>query len=376
MLSTDYSKRESFAVKMLKEVIPANFKGSQVQKSKGFFVELFENNEVFPNHYLASTVDGVGSKVLIASLMEKFDTIGIDLVAMNANDLATLPLTKAFLFSDYIAAQHRILEKGTTKQIMKGIIDGLKMADTSNVLRSSIHLNLGKGETASLDEVISCPKEGFGFDLAALMLGFIEKKHAKMNVYPNMKIIAIESSGLHSNGFTSARHFLLNGSFEKRKKYRALYKGKFSLNFELPYTNKTLGEELLTPTLIYSKPLAALAKIFPYVIGINNTGFGLKNFNRLSNSIEFVINDPIKPEGIFEFMKENTSLSWQQMYERFNMGAGFFVLLNEKDTDKALSIIERHKLKVKIVGFTRKAKQGKVVLSAPFLKEKIVYKGY
>jgi len=368
----NYLKSESFAVKKLKEAIPVFFKSNQLKKTKGFFVELFENKEVFPNYYLASTVDGVGSKVLIASLMQKFDSIGIDLVAMNSNDLSTMPLIKPFIFSDYIAAQHLILEHGITKQIMHGIVKGLKQVDNSKILHSSFHLNIGKGETAFLDELIA--DNGFGFDLAAFMIGFIEKKNARIKINSNMKIIAFESSGLHSNGFTFARHLLLNGDFEKRKEFKKKYKGKYSLNSELSFTNKTLGEELLKPTLIYSKPLSAIAKKFPYVIGINNTGFGLKNFNRLPKT-QFIINDPIKPEGIFAFIKEESKLSWKELYEKFNMQQGFFVLVKEKDVDETLSIIEKFKFKAKVVGFTRKAKESSVILKAPFLK-KIVFKGY
>src|SRR3989344_4293748 len=229
---TFYGKSESFAVQKLKREIPASMKKNLYKKSKGFFAELYEN-PFDKKSFISCGVDGVGSKALIASLMNKYDTIGQDLVAMNANDLASIPMTKPFLFLNYIAAQDKILEKGITAKIMKGIVKGLRQADANKILNSNFVFNLGKGETAFMNELIA-DQDGFGFDLAGAMIGFVEKKYAKINVKPGMDIIALKSSGIHSNGMTVARHLLLNGRFEKSKKFRKLYKGKFGLNYRLP----------------------------------------------------------------------------------------------------------------------------------------------
>ncbi|MBI2651947.1 hypothetical protein HYX00_00655 [Candidatus Woesearchaeota archaeon] len=263
-MNSNYQSRESKAVDAIKKAIPNSLKENMLPQSKGMFAEVFENNEVFPKHYLACAIDSVGTKVIIAEAMDKYGTIGIDCVAMSANDLATLGAVSPFLFMDCISCQSQIQEKAITGDIVKGISKGLEQCDASKILRNSIRINFGKGETASVDELLSSSKKGYGFELVGAMIGFIEKsKLKKQKVKAGDKIIAIKSSGAHSNGYTDLRHHLLKGDFETREEYKKRYKGRFSLDDK--FDGSTIGKILLEPTKIYIQTMAKISKNFDVI---------------------------------------------------------------------------------------------------------------
>src|SRR3989338_1053788 len=286
MADADYGAREEKAVAAIKKAIPSTLKRDMHPLSKGMFCEIYENKEVFPDHFLATAIDGVGTKVILAEAMRKYDTIGIDLVAMSANDLATFGKMSPFMFIDYLAVEHKIEEEALTGDIIKGMVKGLEQCDASSIFRNSIRVHFGKGETASVDELMSGINEGYGFYLAGGMIGFVPKKGFHFGVRPGQKIIALPSSGLHSNGYTDARLTLLNGDFEERALYRKKYKGTFKLDDD--FNGSTIGKTLLEPTRLYVRQMAAASKNFG-VMGINNTGYGLKNLNRITGNFEYVI---------------------------------------------------------------------------------------
>lgn len=362
-----YQERESKTVDAIKKAIPSSLKSNMLPQSKGMFAELFENNEVFPKHYIATAIDGVGTKIIIAEAMQKFDTIGIDCVAMSANDLATLGAVNPFLFMDYLACQSKVQEERITGDIIKGVVKGLQQCNTSNILRNSIRINFGKGETASVDELLSSAN-GYGFDIAGCMLGFIEKqKYQKQKIKPGQKIIAIRSSGPHSNGYTDLRHYLLKGDFETRAEFRKKYKGRFSLDDK--FNGSTIGKILLEPTKIYIEAMAKISKNFD-VVGINNTGYGLKNFNRVKANVEFRINKPLKPQPIFDLMQKESGFTDEQMYKTFNMGMGFFVICDKENADDILDIAKD----ADVIGEVRKSNKTIAVLEKN--NKKIVFEGY
>ncbi|MBL7054496.1 phosphoribosylformylglycinamidine cyclo-ligase [Candidatus Woesearchaeota archaeon] len=362
-----YQKREEKAVRAIKDAIPDSLKKDMIKASKGMFAELYENNEVFPKHYLASAIDGVGTKLLIAEAMEKYDTIGIDLVAMSANDLATLGPINPFLFMDCLSCQRKIQEKLITGEIIKGIVTGLEQCDASSILKNSIRINFGKGETASVDELISGLKPGFGFDLAGCMIGFIKKDQLNTQVSIGDKIIALRSSGPHSNGYTDLRHKLLKGEFEERPEFKKNYIGKYLLDYDLNGTS--IGNLLLKPTRIYLKDIAKITKNFP-VVGINNTGYGLKNFNRINQKVEFRINAPLEPQPIFKLMQKESGFNDEKMYTSFNMGMGFFAIAKKQDSEDILQILKD----AEIVGEVTKSDKTRTVLEKE--GKKIVFEGY
>ena len=287
MAVISYQKTESEALEQIKKAIPDSMKENLVKKSKGLFAELFES-KIFPNHYLACSIDGIGTKLLIAAALDKYDTVGIDLVAMCANDLATLGNVQPFLFMDYLAVQEKVELKAG--DIIRGIVKGLEMCDTAGIFRNDVKINFGKGETASIGEMLDSFKEGYGFDLAAAMIGFVPKNFRQKEIVAGDKIIALRSSGLHSNGYTDARKFLLRGDFETRKSNKAFYRGKFSLNDKLDAIDgkegKTIGEVLLEPTRIYVKPVAEVAKKLGILtIAIVTLPFAMEGQRRYANAI-------------------------------------------------------------------------------------------
>ena len=367
-MNRSYQETESKAVDAIKKAIPNSLKSNMLPQSKGMFAELYENNEVFPKHYIASAIDSVGTKIVIAEAMEKYDTIGIDCVAMSANDLATLGAVNPFLFMDCILCQPEIQERRITGDIAKGMSKGLEQCNASNILKNSIRINFGKGETASVDELLSSPKKGYAFDVIGSMIGFIEKeKIKKQKIKPRQKIIALRSSGPHSNGYTDLRHHLLNGDFETRQEFKKKYKGRFSLDDK--FDGSTIGKILLEPTKVYIQTMAKISKNFD-VVGINNTGYGLKNFNRLKANAEFRIDNPLKPQSIFNLMQKESLFTDEQMYRTFNMGMGFFVICNEEDADKILNIAKD----ADVVGEVRKSNKTITVLEKN--NKKIVFGGY
>ncbi len=366
-MKPSYQGQESKAVDAIKMAIPSSLKKDMLKESNGMFAELFGNNEVFPKHYIATAIDGVGTKVIIAEAMHKFDTIGIDCAAMSANDLATLGSVSPFLFMDYLACQSKIQEKLITGDIIKGIVKGLRQCNTYHILRNSIRMNFGKGETASVDELLSSAN-GYGFDIAGCMIGFIEKNSfAGRNVKAGDKIIALKSSGPHSNGYTDLRRHLLKGDFETRKHFKKLYRGRFSLDDS--FDGSTIGKILLEPTKIYIDTMAKISKKFN-VVGVNNTGYGLKNFNRIKQKAEFRINKPLKPQPIFELMQKESKFSDEQMYSTFNMGMGFFLICDNKNADDILGIAKD----ANIVGEVRKSNKTITVLEKN--SRKIVFEWY
>ncbi|MBI2649842.1 hypothetical protein HYX04_00850 [Candidatus Woesearchaeota archaeon] len=367
-MKPSYQERENKAVDAIKKAIPSSLKSDMLPESKGMFAELYENNGVFPRHYIASAIDSVGTKIIIAEAMEKYDTIGIDCVAMSANDLATLGAVSPFLFMDCISCQSEIQEKAITGDIVKGMSKGLAQCDASKILRNSIRINFGKGETASVDELLSSPKSGYAFEVVGSMIGFINKtKFKKQKIKPNQKIIALRSSGTHSNGYTDLRHYLLKGDFETRAEFKRKYKGRFSLDDK--FDSSTIGKILLEPTKIYIEAMAKISKNFD-VVGFNNTGYGLKNLNRAKNSVEFRINNPLKPQPIFDLMQKESGFSDEQMYKTFNMGMGFFVVCSREDADDILNIAKD----ADVVGDVRKSNKTITILEKN--NKKIVFKDY
>ncbi|MBI2659044.1 hypothetical protein HYX05_03015 [Candidatus Woesearchaeota archaeon] len=367
-MKPSYQDIESKAVDAIKKNIPSSLKSDMLPQSKGMFAELYENNEVFPRHYIATAIDGVGTKIIIAEAMRKFDTIGIDCVAMSANDLATLGAVSPFLFMDCISCQPEIQEKEITGEIVKGMSKGLAQCDASKILRNSIKINFGKGETASVDELLSSPRQGYGFELVGSMIGFIEKqKFKRQKIKPGQKIIALKSSGPHSNGYTDLRHCLLKGDFESRPEFRKKYKGKFSLDDK--FDGSTIGKILLEPTKIYIEAMAKISKNFD-VVGFNNTGYGLKNLNRAKEKVEFRINSPLKPQPIFGLMQEESRFTDEQMYSTFNMGMGFFVVCDKGNADDILDVAKD----ADVVGEVRKSNKTMTVLEKN--NRKIVFVGY
>ena len=254
---------------------------------------------------IVACTDGVGTKIEIANSLNKFDTIGIDLVAMSVNDLIVQG-AKPLLFLDYISINKIDLIK--LKSIIKGIVKGCKLSDCELV----------GGETAEMPGTYSKGK----FDIAGFAVGIVSKNKIlnKNKIKKNNLILAIPSSGLHSNGFSLVR-YLIN-------------KKKININ-----KNKFLKSELLKPTKIYVKDIINIISKNLINGCANITGGGLAdNIKRVIpyNMVADIDLNKIKTLKIFNWLKKN-GISENEMLKTFNCGVGFCLIINKKNLKKVQS---------------------------------------
>jgi phosphoribosylformylglycinamidine cyclo-ligase len=287
---------------------------------------------------LVVSVDGVGTKVLIAQMMDKYDTIGIDCIAMNINDIICLG-AKPISFLDYIALQSPRLE--LMEQLSRGLLEGARMAN----------ITIPGGETAQVRDLIKGVRDNFGFDMAGFGLGIINPNKIINgdNIEIGDSIIGIQSSGLHSNGYSLARKVLLDSN-------------KYTVNSYIPELQMTLGEELLKPTIIYS-PMTSeiLHENIDVKAFINITGDGMMNMVRVKkNNIRFAIDYLPDPLPIFKLIQEEGSISDAVMYNTFNMNIGFVVIVDPSDEEKLGETIDRFGFKHWKIGRIEKADIKKV----------------
>jgi phosphoribosylformylglycinamidine cyclo-ligase len=182
-------------------------------------------------------------------------------------------------------------------------------------------------ETASLPEIIN------GFDLAGTCLGYVKKEDIVNGdkIVPGDIIIGLSSSGIHSNGYTLARYVLKNANLD--------YKNDFPNEY---YSGKKIGEVFLTPTKIYVKETLELLKRIK-VHGISHiTGGGLRNLTRLNKNVKYVIDDPLEPQPIFNFLQKNGNIEDKEMYQTFNMGMGLAIIVSEKDAKESLNVLKKY----------------------------------
>ena len=268
--------------------------------------------------------DGVGTKVLVAQMARKFDTVGIDMMAMNVNDIICTGAEPIALV-DYLAVEK--IDDGIVFEISKGIRDGANDARVAVI----------GGETASLKGVIT-GVGGMGFDLAGTSIGVVDKDKVVLgdNIRAGDKVIGIASSGLHSNGYSLARKVVL---------------GKYKLEDKFPW-GVSVADELLRPTKIYVKPvLDVLSKYRGSVTGLCHiTGGGLLNLKRLNGNVGFRLSDVVDALPIFNEIKKVADIADEEMYKTFNMGMGFVIVCKAHACDDILGVLRKWKLSCKMVG--------------------------
>ena len=265
----------------------------------GAFGSAFDiSNIKIKDPVIVSCTDGVGTKIDLANKFNKFDTIGIDLVAMCVNDLIVQG-AKPLFFLDYIAVGKLNLNK--TKNILKGILKGCKISNC----------NLIGGETAEMPGIYSKDK----FDLAGFSVGIVSKRKIlnKKKVKKDNLILAIPSSGIHSNGYSLVRAILRKNKITKKIK-----------------------KELLKPTKIYTKEILQLVSRNLINAGAHITGGGLiENITRsVPNNLSINIDlSKIKIKKIFKWLKSK-NLSDLEMLKTFNCGVGFCIIIDKKNINK------------------------------------------
>jgi len=268
---------------------------------------------------LATHTDGVGTKVMIANLMKKYDTVGIDCIAMNVNDIICIGATPVS-FVDYIAANMN--NERIFKQIVKGLVIGARKAQVPIV----------GGETAIMSDLFS--EKGFSFDLAGMVVGIIEKQ--KMVLGNKIKsgdiIIGAHSTGIHSNGYSLARKALLK---------------KYSVNDHVKGVGK-LGEALLKPTEIYVKPVMEILQKCNVSGLAHITGGSFTKLLRLKK-IGFEIDSLPKIPPIMGLIEEQ-GVPKEEMYKTFNMGVGFCVIAKQEQAKTIKQIFNKHKIRAEQIG--------------------------
>jgi phosphoribosylformylglycinamidine cyclo-ligase len=278
---------------------------------------------------LALHSDGVGTKVLVAQLMDKFDTVGIDCVAMNVNDVICVG-AQPLAFMDYVALKQP--NEQLLQEIAKGLVEGARQSQMAIV----------GGETAVLPDVIDGECEN-AFDLAGTVMGVVKAKPILGGaIRPGDAILGVESSGLHSNGYTLARNVLLS---------------KYSVDDNAEHLAQTVGKELLTPTRIYVRPVMEILKKKIGVHGLANiTGGAFTKLPRLNAKVRYDLDSLPPPTGIFRQIQNDGEIDSKEMYRTFNMGIGYCVIAPKADADDVVTIFAKYKMRCRAIGRIEKGR--------------------
>ncbi len=292
------------------------------------------------NQGLALSTDGVGTKVLIAQMMDKYDTVGIDCIGMNVNDLICVG-AEPVAMTNYLALQKadpRLLE-----EIGEGLYKGAELAG----------IVLPGGEMAKLPQLINGVKEGYGFDLAGSAVGMLplDKTNTGQDVQSGDVLIGLASSGIHSNGFTLARRVLID-------------KQGLGVHEKISELGRGLGEELLEPTRIYVKVVMEVLNTIERVKALSHiTGGGLFNLTRTTKAIGYDLEFWPSIPPIFNLIRQAGKLPLDKMFSDYNMGVGFGITVTPDDADKVLEIAHKHQVPAWALGHAIEHDQRRITLS-------------
>ena len=301
-------KEEGYkSVDMIKQMA-VNTYSKKVLNELGSFGAMYKLGR-YKNPVLVSGTDGVGTKLKLAFHLKKYDTIGIDCVAMCVNDILCHGAEPMF-FLDYLACGK--LDAGVSSEIVKGVAEGCL----------SSGMSLVGGETAEMPGFYN---EG-EYDIAGFAVGVVEKKKVinGEKIKEGDIIIGLESSGVHSNGFSLVR--------------------KLVTDLDEEYNGQKISEYLLTPTKIYVKPVSKIIKKFKVKGMAHITGGGLiENVPRvIPDGLSAVISkDKIKVPEIFTYL-QSKGVPEEEMWGTFNMGIGFIIVVKEKDKDKVMKKLSKY----------------------------------
>jgi len=325
-------------VEKIKPLIKTTYR-KEVMSPIGGFGGLFHLDvEKYVKPVLVSSTDGVGTKLKISQMMDKHDTVGIDLVAMSVNDVVVQGAEPLF-FLDYIATGKVNTDRNV--KIIEGIVNGCRAAGCALI----------GGETA---EMPAFYKED-EYDLAGFCVGVVEadKIVDGSEIRVKDRIIGIASNGLHSNGFSLARKVLLEN-------------GNLDINTKIEDLDLSIGLELLRPTKIYVKSILNLIKNFSIkgIVHITGGGF-IDNIPRIvPNPCRAVIlKDSWEIPPIFNIIRKMGNVDDEEMYRVFNMGIGMMVIASEKETSEIIERLEKLGEKAFSIGFIEKRDQSQPSIS-------------
>jgi len=324
------------AVELMKEHIARTLTGKELSGIGGFggLVELDMTGITKP--VLVSGTDGVGTKLKIAFLMDKHDTVGIDCVAMCVNDIICCG-AKPLLFLDYIACGKNFPEK--IAQLVAGVAEGCVQSGAS----------LTGGETAEMPGFY--PEDEY--DLAGFAVGVVDKDKILDNtkVAEGDVIIALPSSGVHSNGFSLVRKVFDVENADLKTPVEAL-------------GGKSLGETLLTPTKIYVKPVLALLEEVDVRAISHITGGGF--YENIPRSLPDgytakIKKDDVRVLPIFNYLMETGNIPERDMYNTYNMGVGMSIVVPAAEADKAIEVLKANGEDAYVIGEIVKGDEGVIL---------------
>ncbi len=278
----------------------------------------------FGKYALSLCTDGVGTKLIVASDMRKWDTVGIDCVAMNVNDMVCIG-AEPLAFVDYFAIES--YDREVARQIGIGLNRGARMANVSII----------GGEVALLPEIVR------NYDLAGTCFGIVDKRKVidGRSIRPGDVIIGLPSTGIHSNGLTLAR--------------RLLQEAALTVFDPVGASSERWGPTLLEPTAIYVRPVLRALKAATVHGMAHITGGGLRNLVRLKAGVEFRIAEPLEPPRVFRELQALGGIEDAEMYQTFNMGMGFAIVAPERGADTIMRAL-RPEVRAKVVGVVEKGR--------------------
>jgi len=281
-----------------------------------------------PNVGIALATDSVGSKVIVAEQTRRFDTIGIDCVAMNVNDLICVGAQPLALL-DYIAVEH------AQPEMLEAIGRGLAVG------AADAGVEIPGGEVCQVPEVLRGHPSPYGFDLVGSAFGVVQldKLIDGSAVRPGDVMIGLPSSGIHSNGMTLARRALLDD-------------GQLALDQRLDQLlGLTVADVLLEPTVIYVRAILELVASEIDVRGLAHiTGGGLLNLRRIGAGVGYSISDPLPSPAVFELIASFGEIPASEMWEVFNMGCGFVVMVPAAQADAAVYLLSNFHRGAAVIG--------------------------
>jgi phosphoribosylformylglycinamidine cyclo-ligase len=281
--------------------------------------------EVAPNLGIALCTDGVGSKLLVAEQTGRYDTVGIDCVAMNVNDIVCVGAEPLALV-DYLAVER--IDEAVMHDIAVGLKAGAERAG----------VEIPGGEVAVLPELIRGHPSPGGFDLTAACIGTValDRLVTGADLRPGDALIGLPSSGLHSNGYTLARRALSGLALDDRPARLG---------------GVTVADALLEPTTIYVRAVLDLLRSEAAVRGLAHiTGGGLANLVRLNPDVGYAIEDPLPVPSVFGLVQELGDVGEDEMWDVFNMGCGFVCAVAADDADDATRLLDTHHAGARPIG--------------------------
>jgi phosphoribosylformylglycinamidine cyclo-ligase len=265
---------------------------------------------------IALSTDGVGTKLLVAEQLGRYDTVGIDCIAMNVNDIICVG-AEPIAMLDYLAVERADPEQ--CEQIGLGLARGAELAG----------IEIPGGELAQIGDLVK------GFDIAGACFGTVRLDSIidGSAVGPGDVIIGLPSSGIHSNGYTLARRALDGIAMDDDR------------------LGRPLGDVLIEPTEIYVRAVLDLINSPVQVNGLAHiTSGGLDNLLRLKAEVHYEVSDPLQPQPVFELIAERGAVPEEEMYEVFNMGCGFCCVVPAASQSDALSLLQQHYPDAAVIG--------------------------